>query len=241
LTKHLFDNRYGTGQSTIDGIIRATNVLLAGKVFTVCGYGWCGRGVAMRAAGMGSQVIVCEIDPVKALEAKMDGYRVMPLMEAIRISDFVLTTTGNKHVIDEKHIKIAKDGVIMANSGHFDVEINKVALAKMSKKIRKARPFVDEYELGNGRKICLLAEGRLVNLGAAEGHPAAVMDMSFAGQALAAEYMWTGRGKLQPGVHTLPYRLDEEIARLKLESDGVKFDSLTPNQKRYLQSWKEGT
>jgi adenosylhomocysteinase len=240
LTKHLFDNQYGTGQSTIDGIIRATNILLAGKTFVVCGYGWCGRGVASRAHGMGSHVIVCEIDPVKALEARMDGYEVMPLIEAIKKADIVLSVTGNKFVVDIPHFKAAKPGVILAQSGHFDVEINKAALKKMAKKILHVRPFVQEFVLST-KSIYLLAEGRLVNLAAAEGHPASVMDMSFAGQALSAEYMWTNRGKLDNKVHQLPEKLDREIARLKLKSEGVKIDTLTKIQKDYLSSWKEGT
>lgn len=240
LTKHLFDNRYGTGQSTIDGIVRATNILLAGKTFVVCGYGWCGRGVAARAHGMGSHVIVCEVDPIKALEARMDGYMVIPLKDAIKMADVVLSTTGNKHVIDEAHLKAAKSGVILAQSGHFDVEINKDSLKKMSKSIKEVRPFVQEFNMGQ-KIIYLLAEGRLVNLAAAEGHPASVMDMSFAGQALAAEYMWQNKGKLEPKVYILPSKLDREIARLKLEAEGVKIDKLTTEQKRYLSSWEEGT
>ena len=240
LTKHLFDNRYGTGQSTIDGIIRATNILLAGKKFVVCGYGWCGRGVAMRAKGMGAQVIVTEVDPVKALEALMDGFLVMTLSQAIKQADIVLSTTGDKHVIDEEHLKVAKPGVILANAGHFDVEINKEALKKLAKKIRQVRPMVTEYDLGN-KKIYLLADGRLVNLAAAEGHPASVMDMSFAGQAIGAEYLWKNKGKLKNRVYSLPQELDAEIARLKLNSEGVKIDRLTKEQKKYLNSWKEGT
>jgi len=240
LTKHLFDNRYGTGQSTIDGIIRATNILLAGKKFVVCGYGWCGRGVAMRAKGMGAQVIVTEVDPVKALEALMDGFLVMTLSQAIKQADIVLSTTGDKHVIDEEHLKVAKPGVILANAGHFDVEINKEALKKLAKKIRQVRPMVTEYDLGN-KKIYLLADGRLVNLAAAEGHPASVMDMSFAGQAIGAEYLWKNKGKLKNRVYSLPQELDNEIARLKLNSEGVKIDRLTKEQKKYLNSWKEGT
>lgn len=240
LTKHLFDNRYGTGQSTIDGILRATNILLAGRTFVVCGYGWCGRGVATRAHGMGAHVIVCEIDPVKALEARMDGFSVMPLANAIRRADIVLTTTGNKHVIDEKHLRVAKSGIILAQAGHFDVEINIPALKKMAKTVKKVRPFVDEYDLGT-QKICLLAEGRLVNLAAAEGHPASVMDMSFAGQSLAAEYLWSNRGKLKNKVYSLPARLDRQIAKLKLKATGVKIDKLTAEQKQYLSSWREGT
>ena len=253
LTKHLFDNRYGTGQSSIDGIIRATNILLAGKKFVVCGYGWCGRGVAMRAKGMGAQVIVTEIDPVKALEALMDGFLVMTLKEAIKQADVVLSTTGDKHVIDEVHLKVAKSGVILANAGHFDVEINKEALKKLAKKVTRVRPMVEEYEIEvesrksikskvrNTKKIYLLAEGRLVNLAAAEGHPASVMDMSFAGQAMGAEFVWKNKGKLKNKVYSLPQELDAEIARLKLNSEGVKIDKLTKEQKKYLNSWTEGT
>ncbi len=240
LTKHLFDNRYGTGQSTIDGIIRATNMLLAGKKFVVCGYGWCGRGLAMRARGMGANVTICETDPVKALEAKMDGYTVTTLKKAIAVADFVVSVTGDKHVIDKNHFKAAKDGVVLANSGHFDVEINKEALKKMAKSVRKVRQMVEEYDLGN-KKIYLLAEGRLVNLSAADGHPAAVMDMSFAGQALAAEYMWNKRGQLKNKVYSLPEKLDRQIAALKLKSEGVTIDRLTKEQKKYLSSWTEGT
>ncbi len=247
LTKHLFDNRYGTGQSTIDGIIRATNILLAGKKFVVCGYGWCGRGVAMRAKGMGAQVIVTEVDPVKALEALMDGFLVMTLLDAIKQADIVLSTTGDKHVIDEEHLKVAKPGVILANAGHFDVEINKDALKKLAKKVTRVRPMVEEYEIeiknqkSKVKKIYLLAEGRLVNLAAAEGHPASVMDMSFAGQAIGAEYLWRNKGKLKNRVYSLPQELDNEIARLKLNSEGVKIDELTKEQKKYLNSWEEGT
>lgn len=240
LTKHLFDNRYGTGQSTIDGIVRATNILLAGRTFVVCGYGWCGRGVASRAHGMGANVIVCEVDPIKALEAKMDGFSVMPLVSAIRVADVVLTTTGNKHVVDTRHFLRAKDGVILAQAGHFDVEINIPGLKKLAKSVRNVRPFVDEYDLG-GRRIHLLAEGRLVNLAAAEGHPASVMDMSFAGQALAAEYLWSNRGKLKNKVYSLPAKLDKQIASLKLKAEGIAIDRLTAEQKRYLSSWQEGT
>lgn len=240
LTKHLFDNRYGTGQSTIDGIIRATNILLAGRTVVVAGYGWCGRGIAMRANGMGALVIVCEVDPVKALEARMDGYRVMKMSEAIKQADIVVSATGDKHVIDADHFKVAKNGVILANSGHFDVEINKVALRKFAKKVTRVRPMVDEYDFGN-KKIYLLAEGRLVNLAAAEGHPASVMDMSFAGQALGAEYLWKNKGKLENKVYALPSKLDQEIARLKLKSEGVTIDSLSRQQKDYLDSWREGT
>lgn len=240
LTKHMFDNRYGTGQSTIDGIVRATNILLAGKSFVVCGFGWCGRGVAQRASGMGARVTVCEVDPIKALEAKMEGYDVKTLMEAIKSADIVLSTTGNKHVVDVAHLKAAKDGVILAQSGHFDVEINKVALKKMAKKVVQMRPYVTEYDTGK-KKLYLLAEGRLVNLAAAEGHPASVMDMSFAGQALGAEFMWKNKGQLAVKVHSLPTQLDRQIARLKLQSEGVKIDLLTREQKKYLSSWQEGT
>ena len=240
LTKHLFDNRYGTGQSTIDGIIRATNILIAGKNFIVCGYGWCGRGVAMRARGMGALVTVCEIDPIKALEAKMDGYKVAHLKKAIQEADILVSTTGDKHVVDEEHIKLAKNGIMLANSGHFDVEINKIALKKLSKTIKRVRPMVEEYDLGN-KKIYLLGEGRLINLVAAEGHPASVMDMSFAGQALGAEFLWQNKGKLKPRVYSLPEKLDKEIAYLKLHSEGIEIDKLTKEQEKYLQSWKEGT
>ncbi|MFA5770132.1 MAG: adenosylhomocysteinase [Patescibacteria group bacterium] len=250
LTKHLFDNRYGTGQSSIDGIIRATNILLAGKKFVVCGYGWCGRGVAMRAKGMGAQVIVTEVDPVKALEALMDGFLVMTLSDAIKQADIVLSTTGDKHVIDEKHLKVAKSGVILANAGHFDVEINKEALKKLAKKVKQVRPMVTEYEIEvkneklkvkSLKKIYLLAEGRLVNLAAAEGHPASVMDMSFAGQAMGAEFIWKNKGKLKNKVYALPTKVDAEIARLKLNSEGVRIDKLTKEQRKYLNSWQEGT
>lgn len=240
LTKHMFDNRYGTGQSSIDGIIRATNILLAGKKFVVCGYGWCGRGVAMRAKGMGAQVIVTEVDPVKALEALMDGFLVMTLKEAIKQADVVLSTTGDKHVIDEEHLKVAKAGVILANAGHFDVEINKDALKKLAKRVKQVRPMVTEYDFGN-KKIYLLADGRLVNLAAAEGHPASVMDMSFAGQAMGAEFIWKNKGKLKNQVYSLPQEVDAEIARLKLASEGVKIDKLTKEQVKYLNSWQEGT
>lgn len=240
MTKHLFDNRYGTGQSTIDGIVRATNILLAGRMFVVVGYGWCGRGLAMRARGMGAHTVVCEIDPVKALEARMDGFEVMKLKDAIKKAHFVVTVTGNKHVIDEEHMKVARDGVVLANSGHFDVEINKVALKKLSKKVTRVRPFVDEYIVGT-KRIYLLGEGRLINLAAAEGHPASVMDMSFAGQALASEFMWSNRGKLENRVYRLPEELDREIAVLKLKSEGIAIDTLTREQKTYLNSWKDGT
>ncbi len=240
LTKHLFDNRYGTGQSTIDAIMRATNKLLAGSIFVVCGYGWCGRGVALRARGLGAHVIICEIDPVKALEASMDGYEIAPLASAIMRADFVLSVTGGKHIVDEQHLKKAKDGVVLAQSGHFDIEINKKALKKLSKSVRKVRPMVDEYDFGS-KKIYLLGEGRLVNLAAADGHPASVMDMSFAGQALAAEYIWSQQGKLENKVYSLPSEIDREIASLKLASRGIKIDSLTKEQAAYFNSWEEGT
>lgn len=240
LTKHLFDNRYGTGQSTIDGIVRATNTLIAGKTFVVCGYGWCGRGLAMRAHGMGAHVVVTEVDPVRALEAQLDGYRVMPLKKAMPFADIVVTVTGDKHVIDAAHFKLAKDGVVIANSGHFDVEINKVALEKLSTRKEKIRTSVEAYYIGK-KRIFLLAEGRLVNLAAADGHPADVMDMSFAGQALSAEYLWKNKGKLVPEVYSLPHELDEEIASMKLKAIGVSIDRLTPEQEKYLSSWEEGT
>lgn len=240
-TKHLFDNRYGTGQSTVDGIIRATNVLLAGKNFVVAGYGWCGRGVANRARGMGAQVIVTEVDPVKALEAVMDGFRVMPMAEAAVIGDFFVTLTGDCNVIDRQHLEAMKDGAIMANSGHFDSEINLPALDGMSEGKRRVRESVEEYHLQDGRKLYLLAEGRLVNLAAAEGHPAAVMDMSFANQALGAEWIATNHARLEKQVYELPHEVDEEIARLKLHAMGVHIDYLTEQQQRYLTSWQEGT
>jgi adenosylhomocysteinase len=240
-TKHLFDNRYGTGQSTIDGIIRATNVLLAGKAFVVAGYGWCGRGVASRARGMGAQVIVTEVDPVKALEAVMDGFRVMPMAEAAKEGDFFVTLTGDCNVIDRQHLETMKDGAIMANSGHFDSEINLKALDSMSEAKRRVRNSVDEYRLQDGRRLFLLGEGRLVNLAAAEGHPAAVMDMSFANQALGAEWIATNHRKLENQVYELPHEVDEEIARLKLHAMGVSIDYLTEEQQRYLTSWQAGT
>ncbi len=240
LTKHMFDNRYGTGQSTIDAVMRATNILLAGSKVVVCGYGWCGRGIAMRARGMGARVTVSEIEPVKALEALMDGFDVMPLEDAIADADVVLSATGNKHVIDLAHIKKAKDGIIVAQSGHFDVEINKKALEKAAKSIKKIKPMVDEYSI-DGKKFYLLGEGRLVNLAAADGHPSSVMDMSFAGQSLAAEYIWQNKGKLENKVYSLPQEIDQEIAALKLKAIGIKIDSLTKEQVKYLNSWEEGT
>ena len=240
-TKHLFDNRYGTGQSTIDGILRATNILLAGKTFVVCGYGWCGRGIAMRAKGMGSHVIVTEVDPVKALEAKMDGYQVMKINEAVKIGDIFVSATGNKHVISVDILKSLKDGSIVANAGHFDVEIDMAGLQKMTVSKKRIRESLDEYKLKNGKKIYVLGEGRLVNLAAAEGHPAEVMDMSFANQALAAEFFVKNKGKLENKVYILPEELDKMVARLKLEAMKVGFDKLSKDQEKYLSSWTEGT
>jgi len=241
MTKHFFDNRYGTGQSTIDGIIRATNMLLAGKGFVVVGYGWCGRGLANRARGMGANVIVTEVDPLKALEAVMDGFRVMPILEAAKIGDFFCSVTGDINVIDAPHFAVMKDGAIVSNSGHFNVEINIPALEKMSVSKKLARPYVDQYELKDGRQIHILGEGRLINLASAEGHPASVMDMSFANQALAAEYMVKNHAKLQKNVYSVPAEIDAEIARLKLLSMGVTIDTLTDEQVKYLNSWQEGT
>lgn len=240
-TKHLFDNRYGTGQSTIDGITRATNILWAGKKVVVCGYGWTGRGVAMRAKGMGSHVIVIEVEPVRALEAVMEGYQVMPLLEAAKIGDIFITVTGDKNVIDKKHFDVMKDGAILSNSGHFNAEINIPALEKMAVNKRNIRTFVDEYRLKDGRSLFLLGEGRLINLAAAEGHPASVMDMSFADQALCMEYLVKNKGKLEVKVHNVPEEIDKEVARLKLKAMGVKIDRLTGEQKKYLSSWQEGT
>jgi len=239
-TKHLFDNRYGTGQSTIDGIIRATNVLLAGKNFVVCGYGWCSRGVAMRAKGMGANVIVTEVSPLKAIEATMDGFRVMPLIDACKEGDIFVTLTGDIDVVRKEHFTKMKDGAIVANSGHFNVEIDIPALKSLSKKVRRVRDFVDEYALRDGRRIYLLGEGRLINLAAAEGHPASVMDMSFANQSLSAEYL-VRKSHLENDVHTVPREIDEKIAELKLKSMGIKIDKLTEKQKKYLSSWSEGT
>ena len=241
MTKHYFDNRYGTGQSTIDGIIRATNILLAGKTFVVAGYGWCGRGLADRARGMGANVIVTEINPLLALEAVMTGYRVMPMAAAAKIGDIFVTVTGDINVLDTQHFDAMRDGAIVANSGHFNVEINIPALEQMAKEKRLVRPFVDQYQLPDGRAIHVLAEGRLVNLAAAEGHPASVMDMSFANQALSAEYMAKNAGKLENKVYPVPEDIDREIARLKLETMGVRIDTLTPEQEKYLNSWEEGT
>lgn len=240
-TKHMFDNRYGTGQSSVDGIIRATNVLLAGKTFVVCGYGWCSRGVAMRAKGMGAKVIVTEVDPVKALEAVMDGYDVMKIDKAAKIADIIITATGDKHVLGAKALEGAKDGAIICNTGHFNVEIDIEYLEKVKKTKRTIRPNLEEYVLKNGKKIYVLAEGRLVNLAVAEGHPAEVMDMSFANQALAAEWILNHKGKLRNKVYVLPKSIDQSIAHLKLKTMGVSIDRLTPEQKKYLSSWNEGT
>ncbi len=240
-TKHLFDNRYGTGQSTIDGILRATNVLLAGLTFVVAGYGWCGRGVAMRARGSGSNVIICEVDPLKALEAVMDGFRVMSLIKAAEIGDVFVTVTGNKNVLSSEHFSRMKEGAIIANSGHFNVEIDIPALEKLAKGKRKVRDFVEEYTLKNGKKIFLLAQGRLLNLSAAEGHPAMVMDMSFANQALSALYLYRDGDKLQKQVYAVPEGIDEDIAIKKLKTMGIKIDKLTADQEKYLSAWKEGT
>ena len=240
-TKHFFDNRYGTGQSTIDGIIRATNILLAGKNFVVAGYGWCSKGIAMRARGMGANVIITEVDPLKALEAVMDGYRVMPMLEAAKIGHIFCSATGDINVIDGHHMAVMQDGAILANSGHFDVEINLKALRKMSVKITRVRDFLDEYTLEDGRRLYVAGEGRLVNLAAAEGHPSAVMDMSFANQALAAEYILKHGRKLERKVYEVPQEIDKEIARLKLKAMGVEIDTLTPEQEAYLNEWTLGT
>ncbi len=240
-TKHLFDNRYGTGQSSIDGILRATNVLLAGKNFVVGGYGWCARGVAMRAKGMGANVIVLEVDPLRALEAVMDGFRVMPVTEAAKIGDIFITATGNKNVIRGEHFERMKDGAIVANTGHFNVELNLPELEGMAASKRKIRDFVEEYTMKSGRRIFLLGEGRLVNLAAAEGHPASVMDMSFANQALCAEYIKNEGKDLTPKVYPVPEEIDKQVAKLKLESMGIHIDTLTEEQKKYLESWSEGT
>ena len=240
-TKHLFDNRYGTGQSTIDGIIRATNILLAGKTFVVAGYGWCSKGIAMRAKGMGSNVIVTEVDPVRALEAAMDGFMVMKMSDALKLGDIFVSATGNKHVITVDHVNKMKDGAIIANSGHFDVEIDMAGIEKEKKSKRRIRNSLDEYVLKNGKKLYVLGEGRLVNLAAAEGHPAEVMDMSFANQAFAAEYFLKNKGKLENKVYVLPKELDQQVASLKLKSMGIMIDKLTKEQNTYLSSWNEGT
>lgn len=243
-TKHMFDNRYGTGQSTLDGIIRATDVLLAGKTIVVVGYGWCGRGVASRASGMGAQVVVCEVDAIRGLEAAMDGFRVMPIAAAARVGDLFITVTGDKHTLAAKHFPLMKDGALVANSGHFDIEIDVKSLRKMATRVvRNVRPCVDEFTLPGGKRIHLLAEGRLVNLAAAEGHPASVMDMSFATQALASEWGYgsSGNGGLEITVHDVPRAIEEQVATLKLASMGIKIDRLTAEQKRYLSSWDVGT
>jgi adenosylhomocysteinase len=241
LTKHFFDNRYGTGQSTIDGILRATNILLAGKNFVVAGYGWCGRGIAMRARGLGSSVIVTEVDPLKALEAVMDGFRVMPMLEAASIGDILVTATGDINVIDKHHFEVMKDGAILANSGHFNVELNIPALREMAVEAREPRPGVDQYIMADGRRLSVLGEGRLVNLAMAEGHPASVMDMSFANQALGIEYLIMNASSMERKVYPVPEDIDREIARLKLTAIGLEIDALTPEQEKYLSSWEEGT
>ena len=240
-TKHFFDNRYGTGQSTIDGIVRATNVLLAGKNVVVAGYGWCSRGIAMRARGMGANVIVTEVDPLRALEAVMDGYRVMPMFEAASVGDIFVTSTGDKSVIDRRHFEVMKNGAILANSGHFNVEINIPELQKMAVSSRQPRPFVEQFILADGRRISILGEGRLINLAAAEGHPSAVMDMSFANQALCVEHIVLHAAELEKKVYGVPEVIDKEIARLKLKAMGIEIDTLTPEQAHYLTSWEEGT
>jgi adenosylhomocysteinase len=240
-TKHFFDNRYGTGQSTLDGIIRATNILLAGKSIVVAGYGWCGKGVAMRARGLGGNVIVTEISPVKAIEAAMDGFSVMTMDEAAAVGDIFITVTGNKHVIRGEHFAAMKDGAMVCNSGHFDIEIDLKALAEQSTSVKEVRNFTEEYKLQNGKSVIVIGEGRLVNLAAAEGHPSAVMDMSFANQALGCEYLIQNKGKLAAGIHSIPVDLDGEIARLKLQAMGISIDSLTPEQIEYINSWNSGT
>jgi len=241
MTKHLFDNRYGTGQSTLDGIIRATNVLLAGKTVVVAGYGWCSRGIAMRAQGLGAQVVVTEVDYLPALEAVMDGFRVMPMIEAARIGNIFVTSTGNINVIDRQHMEVMQDGAILANSGHFNVEVNIPALEGLAVEKRRVRDYVDQYTLPDGRKISLLGEGRLVNLAAAEGHPASVMDMSFANQALSVAYIAENHAELKEQVYSVPQAIDAEVARLKLEAMGMVIDTLTPEQTEYLESWEAGT
>ncbi|MGH2528490.1 MAG: adenosylhomocysteinase [Actinomycetota bacterium] len=240
-TKHLFDNRFGTGQSTVDAIMRSTNLLIAGRTVVVCGYGMCGRGVASRARGLGAKVVITEVDPLPALEAAMEGYGVLPLREAARIGDVFVTVTGDRGVIRREHLEVMKDGAVLANAGHFDVEIDKTALEEMAEGKRRIREFVDEYRLADGRRLHLLAEGRLVNLAAAEGHPAAVMDMSFANQALAVEWVVRNRGSLGAGVYPVPGEIDAEVARLKLRAMGVEIDELTPEQEEYLRSWEQGT
>jgi adenosylhomocysteinase len=240
-TKHFFDNRYGTGQSTLDGVIRATNILLAGRTLVVVGYGWCGKGVALRGRGMGANIVVTEVDPIKAVEAVMDGFRVMPISAAAAVGDIFITVTGNRHVIDRDHFAKMKDGAIVANSGHFDLELNLVALRELSGEPTDVRPFVQEYKLKTGNRVIVLGEGRLINLAAAEGHPASVMDMSFANQALSVEYLVKNKGKLDPGVHLLPPEVDQEIASLKLKALGLSIDTLTSEQLEYMSSWETGT
>jgi len=240
-TKHLFDNRYGTGQSTLDGIIRATNILLAGKTVVVAGYGWCGKGTTMRARGMGANVIVTEVHPVRAIEAAMDGFRVMPMAQAAPQGDIFITVTGNKHVIRAEHFEVMKDGALLCNSGHFNVEIDLKSLGAQATKIKDVRNFTQQYFLQNGKSLVVLGEGRLINLAAAEGHPSAVMDMSFANQALACEYLAKNKGKLEPGLHSVPVEIDQEIARLKLQAIGMAIDSLTVEQTEYMNSWITGT
>jgi adenosylhomocysteinase len=240
-TKHFFDNRYGTGQSTLDGVIRATNVLLAGKTVVVAGYGWCGKGTASRARGLGANVIVTEIDPIKGIEAVMDGFRVLPMSEAAPLGDLFITVTGSKHVIRGEHFDVMKDGALVCNSGHFDIEIDLVALGDRAKEVNTVRPFTQEYRLKNGKSVVVLGEGRLINLAAAEGHPSAVMDMSFANQALAAEYLVKNKGKLAPGIHSIPTEVDQNIAALKLKAMGIEIDSLTADQINYNNSWTTGT
>jgi len=240
-TKHFFDNRYGTGQSTIDGIVRATNVLIAGKVVVVGGYGWCSKGVAMRAAGMGANVVITEVDHIRALEAAMDGFRVMPMSEAAKIGDIIVTLTGNKHVVASHHFDVMKDGAIVCNAGHFDIELDLKSLREKASEVKEVRPFTEQYILPSGKSVIVLGEGRLVNLAAAEGHPSAVMDMSFANQAKASEYLAVNKGKLEPGLHSIPREVDREIARLKLNAMGIKIDDLSQEQLKYMNSWTEGT
>ncbi|MEM1368444.1 MAG: adenosylhomocysteinase [Cyanobacteria bacterium P01_H01_bin.15] len=240
-TKHFFDNRYGTGQSSLDGILRATNILLAGKTVVVAGYGWCGKGVALRARGLGSNVIVTEIDPTRAIEAVMDGFRVMPMAEAAPQADLFVTLTGNKHVIRREHFEAMKDGAMVCNAGHFDIEIDLEALGELATGVKTVRDFTQEYSLSNGKSVIVLGEGRLINLAAAEGHPSAVMDMSFANQAMAVEYLVKNKGQLEPGVHTIPVEVDREIARLKLQGMNLAIDELTPTQVEYMNSWTVGT
>jgi adenosylhomocysteinase len=240
-TKHFFDNRYGTGQSTLDGIIRATNILLAGKTVVVAGYGWCGKGTALRSRGLGANVIVTEIDPIRAIEAVMDGFSVLPMAQAAALGDLFITVTGNKHVIRSEHFDVMKDGAIVCNSGHFDIELDLVALGEKAKEVKTVRPFTQEYRLQSGKSVVVLGEGRLINLAAAEGHPSAVMDMSFANQALGCEYLVKNKGNLEPGIHSIPTELDQEIARLKLEAMGIQIDTLTSDQIEYTNSWTSGT